>query len=95
MSKADWVMIRVPRELKDQLEAYGLTIQDYEPKQQGNHEDNKAYGPPLWRVVQRLLGLELAHKKRSRSNSDRQAAEILRESDRLVNIARQQSDAKG
>jgi len=69
MSNPDWVMIRVPRKLKEALEAYGCTIQNHEPKRQGNHEDNQAIGPPLWRTIERLLQLESDHKKRSRKNS--------------------------
>jgi len=74
-------MVRLPRQLKKRLEAYGMTLKEIEPKQFGNHEDNNAEGQALWRTIQRLLDLEEAHRIRSRNNTLQEAERILREVD--------------
>jgi len=67
--KTDWVMIRVQRALKDKLIAFGLSMVDHPLKEQGNHENNQADGPPLWWVIEQLLERESKHRGRGKTNS--------------------------
>jgi len=65
-----WVMIRVPETLKTELMMHGLAMaMDLEPKQQGNHEDNRSWDAPLWRVIGELLRRDKDHRKRGNRNS--------------------------
>lgn len=70
MAKQDWVMLRIPRSLRDQLDAYGLTLLDkLDIRQQGNHEDARSFQPPLWAVVAELLKRDKDHRKRARNSA--------------------------
>jgi hypothetical protein len=61
----DWIMIRVPRELRDKLEELGLRFAKPGYKWQGNHEDIHRTGPALWHVIRELLERDLRHKQRA------------------------------
>lgn len=75
--KEDWVMIRVPRSLKGQLEGYALTLtEQLDVKQQGNHDDPRDWAPPLWRVIELLLRRDQDHRKRSNTNSERKRPSV-------------------
>lgn len=64
--KMDWTMIRVPPELRDQLEELGLRFAKPGHKWQGNHEDIHRNGPALWQVIRELLARDLRHKARAK-----------------------------
>jgi len=90
--KEDWVMVRVPRRLRDALDAFGLSMVEPEIKQQGNHEDPRHNGPPLWWVIQELLTREQKHRKRGSANSVPQRKTGLREIGKAPEVSQDEQE---
>lgn len=90
--KEDWTMIRVPRRLRDALDEFGSSMVEPEIKQQGNHEDPRHDGPPLWWVIQELLAREKKHRKRGSSNSVPRRRTGLREIGKAPEVSQGQQE---
>jgi len=82
MNRKDSAMVRLPKDLINELQAYALTLADQlDPARQGNHEDPRSWAPPLWRVIKELLKRDQDHRNRSRKDSVKKTTIVATDSE--------------